>query len=85
MPLSTKLKDKSHATCRHKVTKSKISGNETDAGCTSVIGKNMTHCVPTSQKSAGVKKAYFHLNLNLLENMKRVPKICFAFLSFKDH
>lgn len=56
-----------------------------DVDSTSVIGKNMTHCVPASQKSAGVKEAYFHLSLNLRENMKIVPKTCFAFLSFKDN
>lgn len=55
-----------------------------DVGCTSVIDKNMIHCVPDSQKSAGKKEIYFHLNLNLFKNMKIVPKTCFAFLSFKD-
>lgn len=65
--------------------KSKTSGGDMDVDCTRVIAKNMTHCVPVSQKSDRVKEAYFHLHLNLFENMKTVPKICFAFLSFKDN
>lgn len=45
-----------------------------DVGWTSVTDKNITHCVLASQKSAGVKETYFHLNLKkkniFLKNLK---------------
>ena len=53
---------------------------------TSVTGRNRTHCIPASQKSAGVKEAYVFLNLSLFENTgRKVSKTCFAFLSFNDN
>lgn len=52
--------------------------------CTSVIGRNMTYCIPPSWKSGVVKEAYIFLNL--FENMgRKVSKTCFAFLSFNDN
>lgn len=62
---------------------SKIRGGEMNVVCTRVTVRHMTHSIPASWKSAEVKEAYTVLNLSLFENTgRKIPKTCFAFLTF---